>query len=169
MTMARAAELRSAVHAALRAILDRQRYEAIFVRAGADYRAALGDIAALAPPGVTIACASGGQGQKNAALKAWLYDLNAPTSSRHTRSTRPAASSGIADYAAEQALEIARQALARRDPEVSRYSAWYVPVDGERVGAKWLAGQLTGRPLNAFNTTQARQWLQQIGIEVRRE
>jgi len=65
-------------------------------------------------------------------------------------------------------INVARQALAEGRGDPSRYQSWYVPIDGQRVSPKWLVSQLTGLPVSAFVTGEARRLLEQLGIEVMR-
>jgi hypothetical protein len=68
----------------------------------------------------------------------------------------------------EQVFDVARSALAKNPCGAARYYAWYVRVDNQRVSAKWLVSQLTGLPVSAFVTDEARRVLARCGIKVER-
>jgi hypothetical protein len=51
---------------------------------------------------------------------------------------------------------------------VPRYQSWYVVVDNQRVAVKWLVSQITGLPVSAFVSDEARRLLVQLGIKVTR-
>jgi hypothetical protein len=64
-------------------------------------------------------------------------------------------------------MKIARNALLSKRVGVnSSRLTWYVAVGGQRVGPKWLVSQVTGLPVSAFHTDEARRVLQQLGVEV---
>jgi len=68
----------------------------------------------------------------------------------------------------EQALELASEAAVGENPAALRIYSWYVPLGDQRIAPKWLAGHLTGLPVSAFTTGEARRVLTQMGLEVRR-
>jgi hypothetical protein len=54
---------------------------------------------------------------------------------------------------------LANESAAMPDPQV-----WCVMVDGVAVPVKWLVSRLTGVPVQAFNTSQARAVLARLGM-----
>jgi hypothetical protein len=68
----------------------------------------------------------------------------------------------------EQVFETARESLAETSDGPNRYQTWYVMIDGQRVAAKWLVSQITGLPVSAFVSDEARHLLTQLGIKVMR-
>ena len=68
----------------------------------------------------------------------------------------------------DEVLTAARQALVEGRGRPSNYRSWYVQVDDQRVGPKWLVSQLTGLPVSAFVADEARRALRQLGIPVYR-
>lgn len=68
----------------------------------------------------------------------------------------------------EEVAALARRALAEERGAPDAYQGWYVPLDGRRVAPKWLVSCLTGLPVGAFGTGEARRALAALGVEVRR-
>ena len=66
----------------------------------------------------------------------------------------------------EQVLQIGRQALHNRIAGSDAFQSWYVALDGRRVAIKWLVSQVSGLPVSAFTSDEARRVLRQLGIEV---
>ena len=62
-------------------------------------------------------------------------------------------------------MDVARFAIAE-EWNIPEYQVWYVQVDDQQVPPKWLVSKLTGLPVNAFHTNEARRVLHQLGIEV---
>lgn len=171
MTPQRAQELSEEVAAELRALDVRRRYQSVFIHAGALYRQALSaDTASLPQNRLTLA--TGSQGVQLAQLKSWLY--------QHPRSapTPIPVESSIAspvkfklrgreyEVTSAEALAVARLGVENGVPEASRATAWYVPVDGLRIAPKWLVSQLTGLPVGAFHSEEARRVLNRLELPV---
>ena len=51
--------------------------------------------------------------------------------------------------------------------EAYRYQTWYILADGKRVSPKWVFHLITGVDYSYFNTTEARDRLEKIGVEVK--
>lgn len=169
MTAERARELREQIADAMSRLSVGSRYQSTFVCASKTYRSALAtsSIASLAMEQPRFA--TGSQGMQLAQLKAWLYQ-GAPASSIqchvvHSDGFRLRAYDYFVTY--EQAISVARQALANGEREALRTTEWYVEVDGRRVAPKWLVSQLTGLPVSAFHSQEARRVLGELGCEVR--
>ena len=172
MTPERSRELQPKVVADLEGILKIGHHRELFVSLGRDYLESLNGYATLVPAGFTVRVAAGTIGKKLAALHNWLYG----------EARRPRPQSWVMNWqgkvrirgievavTAEGALDLARQALAAGQRDLTRYHSWYVEVDGHRVAPKWLVSQLSGLPVGSFVTDQARRVLAQLGIEVRQE
>ena len=176
MTPARAAELAAPTRARLRELHVANHYDAVCVHAGRRYHAALAPLDMF--PGARLSVSSGRIGEQLAQLRDWLYGAQRaasplPTAVRRPTTRRLSSAAprlrGVPvtlDSAAIHA--IARQALAAGVGQPDDWHAWHVEIDGRRVAPKWLASQLTGLPVSAFVTTEARRLLEQLGLEVRR-
>ena len=170
MTPQRAEELRPALNDRLAELFSSHCYQEVFICAGRAYRNALAGCHGLATPLMPVRKASGSQGKQLSDLRAWLYQkvtVSSPSCAQDRRSQRIALRGREIVVTADEALDIARHGIASSSPEAPRYQAWYVPVDGLRIGPKWLVSQLTGLPVRAFHTGEARRVLEQIGVEVR--
>ena len=124
------------------------------------------------PSHVLVKHAQGSPGNKLVALHDWLYARYPTSGGNHPEVPLRATfrlrgqSFTLTQY---EALEVARMALPQQNhASVDRYS-WYVEVEGSRVSPKWLVSLLTGFPVSAFHTDEARRVLRQIGIAVQRE
>lgn len=169
MTRQRAAQLREQVCAAFRAQIAEGGYDQVFLSLGRDYLAALAGCEM--PAGVQVSRAS--SGARLSELKAWLYGQPvSPPAQEPPAAVEPARGWAVIrgariEMTAEEVLAAARQALAQGPGDVSRHR-WYVQVDEQRVGPKWLVSVLTGLPVRAFVADEARRALRQLGIEVQR-
>jgi hypothetical protein len=169
MTPERADDLRRQALTTLEGILKKAQYEKLFISVGKDYLQALAGYELLTPADLKTTLFTGTQGRKLATLRDWLYG------SPHTLPYKPVLMPeqdkvrirGVEiALTSEQVLEVARQALAERRGDPTRYQAWYALVADRRVAPKWLVSQLTGLPLKAFVTSEALRILKQLGIEV---
>ena len=57
---------------------------------------------------------------------------------------------------ANEVLDIARRAVTEWDKSATRITRWYVPVDGKRIGPKWLVSKVSGAPPTDFQADAAR-------------
>jgi hypothetical protein len=114
----------------------------------------------------------GPQGMKLSQLKRWLWGdvADSPRSKHQEPRTRGMARLRGVELrlTPAQVLERARSVLVENGTRADRFREWYVEVDGQRVAPKWLVSKLTGLPVNAFTTGEARLVLYQLGLEVRR-
>lgn len=171
MTPARARELRPQVLAELDRIADAHSFQETLIFAGQQYLTALSGANALLVPGLNARACAGPLGRKLSRLHDWLY--GSPPKLRYN-STMPAEGSvprirGVeVSLTSEQILEAVRGALAEGWGNPKRYESWYVTIDGQRVAPKWLVSQLSGLPVGAFTTDEARRLLARLGVEVRR-
>ena len=65
----------------------------------------------------------------------------------------------------EQAMVKVSVAL-EKERSIPKYQMWYVQVGDRQVPITWVVKQLTGLPVSAFHTNEAKRVLQQLGIEV---
>jgi hypothetical protein len=167
MTTERAAALRPAVCASLCAIVNGDSYREGFVCMGSTYRSALPDIATVMPT-TRMQIASGSLGRQLGMLHDWLYG-QPPEVARVGRDASPLRIRGIElTVTAREALATARCELDRGSGDPFAFQSWYVQVDDRRVAPKWLVSQLSGLPVSAFTTDEARRVLAKIGVPVRR-
>lgn len=166
MTKRRAAQLRPEVHTRLERIFEHTTYKEMFICMGGLYREVLSG-EEWHPPGLVIKVAEGSFGKKLASLRDWLHRgpppplTCAPKGKVCLRGVEVQLTTG-------EVLDIAHQAIEEQRGAPTNYRSWYIQVDDLRVSPKWLVSQLTGLPVNAFGTTEARRVLVQLGIEVKR-
>ena len=173
MTSQRASRLQEQIAVTLRAALNGAgggpAKAELFLCAGKEYFEALGN---SIPPGVTVKFARGSMGKKLAALHQWLYASPPAANGSPKNSAGPRQAVRIRGHHLKvnknEALKIARAALERADVSRNGHHIWYVLVGGRRVSPKWLVGLLTGLPVSAFHTDEARRVLRQIGVPVLR-
>lgn len=167
MIMPRAAELQPSVRECLVQLSQDKQYQRVCLALGRDYLAAVDGIKPLMAEGCQVTTLHGSQGQRLAQLHRWLYgDAPALPARQGTRRSQARIRGVTLALAPAQILAQARQALAAQADSSARFHAWYVEIDGQRVGAKWLVSLLTGLPLSRFTTTEARRVLTALGIEV---
>ena len=168
MTRQRAQMLRPGVTDELRRLLNGERcYREIFICLGQAYWTALEGWETFVSQDRAVIVARGSLGMRQSQLYDWLYGSPPPTSvpSGAGKSTLR----GIAiERSAHHVFELARQGLREGDRAATLCYRWYVPVDDQRVAPKWLVSRLTGLPVNAFGTEDARRLLIGLGIEVMR-
>lgn len=171
MTPARARELRPLVLAELECIADAHSFQETLIFAGQQYLTALSGANALLVPGLNARACAGVLGRKLAELHDWLY--GSPPKLRYN-STVLAEGDRIrirgveVSLTSEQVFEAAIDALAEGWGEPERYESWYVPMNGRCVAPKWLVSRISGLPVGAFTTDDARRLLARLGVEVRR-
>jgi hypothetical protein len=170
MTSTRARELRPRVLAELVHMERTRPPQETFIFAGRLYLAAL-DAEGMPPFVKRAKLGSGAFGARIAELRDWLWG-DAPE--LRYNATTPARRGELrirgveVPLTAEQVLRIARQALSEGWGNPKRYESWCVPIDGCCVAPKWLVSRITGLPVGAFSTDEARRLLERLGIEVRR-
>lgn len=165
MTPQLASRLQPQVHAEFRHLLKHKPYEESFISVGKNYAAAFTGYEQLIPPQVKVVVSTGSRGRKQAELYDWLYGAPPPIPSCISR-VDPHIRGMRITLTPEQVFESARSALAKTARQSHRYPSWYVVVDGQRVAVKWLVSQITGLPVSAFVSDEARRLLVQLGIKV---
>jgi hypothetical protein len=176
MTPRRAEELRTDVGLALSGILNGPQVLAspdreLFVSVGKVYRRALDGQDGPTFSAVTVRSARSAQGVKLSRLHDWLYgESPAPiTRARNPPDGQPLRLRGVAvAVTAEEAMIRVQRRLQRRGTAVPACHAWYVLVGDQPIPPKWMIHVLTGLPLRAFTTSEARSVLGRLGIEVQR-
>lgn len=172
MTRRRARELRERMRTQLRGILTPRPRE-VFILVSESYFQLIdiGELSRIA--GGEIHAVRGGRGRKLSALYDWLYDAPPPEPEGARRSlTRGREKIRLRGAEIEcdrkQVLALARQALRREAKVATRVHSWYVQLGRSRVSPKWLVSKISGLPVSAFVTDDARRVLAQLGVEVRR-
>lgn len=177
----RARELRPTVLTELKRLVRAQPVREVMVVVGQTYLLALEGIEE-ALDGVPVRIAGETQGRKLGALRVWLYgEQPGPpgTDSDRGRRTAPRqltlVPSGMMTFrlggrtfstSADKVLEVARRAAAAGDRNATRITLWYVPVDGKRIGPKWLVSKVSGASSADFQANTARGVLERLGIPV---
>ena len=175
MTPQRARALRPQVATAFKRILnagvskDEVRHD-VFLNLGRTYREAAGDIYEWMSHEHSVTYATGSMGSRLTQMRAWLYGAQ----SFQQVCTRDTSRRGVIklrgveiDLSAEQVMTVARSALlSERVGANAGGLTWYVRIGEHRVGPKWLVSQVTGLPVSAFHTDEARRVLLQLGIDV---
>lgn len=170
MTPQWAAELNDEVLAVF-ANLIRTRYTELCLAMSAKYLIALEGWPVLIPLGVSVMVADGPQGVKLAQLKRWLWGETVEEPGRKLKVIEPRGVARLRGVELRlmpaQVFEQAQAALAEDGTGANCFREWYVEVDGQRVAPKWLVRVLTGLPVSAFTTGEARRVLCQLGLHVR--
>jgi hypothetical protein len=173
MSPARALELRPQVRATFQALVAHP-YGKICLGLSQRYLGALSGWQDLIPCQTQVFLTDGTAGVKLAQLRAWLHDSPWTPSSRPvtrlTASSVPPGRARIAgtliEMTAADVLARARAALAAGTPAASRYRDWYVLIDGQRVGPKWLVSLISGITPDRFDAGAARKVLLALGIDI---
>jgi hypothetical protein len=148
---------------------DQGPFEDGLICAGGTYLDAVGnpeDVLEETP----LRLANGSMGRQIALLHDWLHGGHERLESNSEETNgEPVEFRGVTiEKSPREVLAFARE-RANEDPEgASRFQAWYVEVDDEKVAPKWLVSELTGIPVGDFRTTGARRVLNKLGIEVQR-
>lgn len=172
MTARRATVLRERVRVLLRAVLKPKPSEIFFLMSESYFQ--LIDLLEISRiTDAHIYAVRGGRGQKLSALYDWLYDVPPPMPKVAKKpSIRGGEKITLRGREIEcnrtQALAMARKALRREAEIATRVNSWYVQLGRSRVSPKWLVSKISGLPVSAFVTGDARRVLAQLGIKVRR-
>jgi hypothetical protein len=174
MTKQRAQELRVKVTGQARRLFTtkaprRKQKHQLFINLGRNYLQAFEPTFDFLVSGSIITMASGASGKRLAEMHDWLYGSDSCLrQSANTKSVVGKAElRGVEiELHIDQVFACARKALKQDDKAAFSYQSWYVPVDGVRVSPKWLVSMLTGLPVSAFHSDEARRVLAQLGIEV---
>ncbi len=164
MTQQTAATMNRQVLSVMQKLFSPCKYKQLFINVGQDYGGALAGYEKIIPNNLEIITSTGSSGHRQAELYDWLYG-EPPKQTGTTTGT--ASIRGVTlNMTPEDVLDRAIQALNKTQSDSSRFQSWYVPVSGNRVSPKWLVSQLTGLPVGAFVTDEARRVLAKLGIEV---
>lgn len=168
MTPERAKELQPSVLDRVKRLLNRDGpYREVFVHLGREYQLALQGWEKLIPHGVIVRTAEGSVGARQGHLFDWLYGFPPPIPVTEKRGEAKLLGTEI-KLTPQEVLEVARQVLHHDGQAAARFHTWFVQVDDQRVAPKWIVSKLTGLPVSAFTTEQARRLLAALGIEVLR-
>lgn len=157
--------------------LMRTNYERVGLGLSRRYLRAMTGWERLVPEGVSVTYTDGTMGGKLGQLRAWLEGRVwiSPAASRPERleaQEHPRGKTVLAGVPLvlthDQVIACARGALASDGVNARRFRDWYVLIDGQRVGAKWLASVLSGMPTSRFDAANARRALLVLGVDVER-
>lgn len=168
MTPQRVKELRQPTLGKLKQILISKQYQEFFISMGRDYLRVLNGYESLTTTNLNVIVSQRSMGVKLAELRNWLHKNVSTLSDNHTKIARQRRASlrGIEiALTSEQVMERINDVLAKEN-RTPKYQMWYVLVGNKQVPPKWIVSQLTGLPVSAFHTNEARRVLQQLGIEV---
>lgn len=171
MTTARATELQPEVSDQLREILSRE-FDEVFISLSGLYLQALDGFETLVPDKTRVIISQVSMGKRLTELKSWLYQLpeGAIASEREESTVRVSGHATLRgqeiESTAEEVVILAQQALADELGTPYNFRSWYALVDGEKVSTKWLASLLSGLEVSAFQSSEARRVLKQLGVEV---
>jgi hypothetical protein len=171
MTLKQSRELHSQVLPKLKDILHNNHYDELFLNLGHTYLQALIGYEQIVPNSTKVFISQGSQGRRQAELQSWLGQncIKSPENKPVVTLNDRVYLRGIEiKLTREQVFQLARQSLNEGNGNIAAYHSSYVLVDGQRVAPKWLVSQLTGLPVGAFHTGDAKRVLQQLGVEVRR-
>ena len=135
---------------------------------GKDYLRILDGYESIISDNLKVIISTGAMGRKQAELRNWLHEGSSVASDNQTKAVQQSKAylrSVEIALTPKQIMDIACFALAE-EQNIPKYQVWYVQVGGQKVPLKWLVSKLTGLPVNAFHTNEARRVLQQLGIEI---
>lgn len=171
MTPERAHQLQPTVVAKIDEVLACERHHELFICMGRTYLRALDGYDKLIPSSIAVQVATGTSGRQLSQLYDWLNGTPPPTVAGSPRAKNGLARIRGVELPATttaEVLAIARHGLERKEDGLDAYQSWYVSVEGQRVAPKWLVSQLSGLPVGAFSTDDARRLLAQLGVDVER-
>ena len=168
MTQQRVEELQQPTLSELEQILNGKQYQEFFISMGKDYLRVLDGYKSLTSTNLNVTISKGSMGCKLAELRNWLHKNVSGPPDNHTKVAKQDRASlrGIEiALTPEQIMERVNVALAKKH-NIPKYQMWYVQVGDRRVPLKWLVSQLTGLPVSAFHTNEAKRVMQQLGIKI---
>ncbi|MYG07962.1 hypothetical protein F4054_11760 [Candidatus Poribacteria bacterium] len=168
MTPQRVEKLQQPTLNELQQILNVKQYQEFFISMGKDYLRVLDGYKSLTPTNLNVTVSQGSMGCKLAELRNWLHKNVSVPPDDYTKVAEQGRTSlrGIEiTLTPEQIMEKINDALAKGN-NIPKYHIWYVQVGDKRVPLKWIVNQLTGLPVSAFHTNEAKRVLQQLGVEI---
>jgi hypothetical protein len=173
MTAQRAQELRPQVTEELNKLLkvnNRKNSHRVFIYLGKDYLKLL-EGSSIFSPKCVVKVAAGPPGKRLADLYSWLYGESS-LPGRHFVAKQLKDNVHIRGFTIrlkrEEVLDVARRSITNDSENRVGFHSWYVLVDDTRVSPKWLVSLLTGLPVSAFHSDEARRVLSELGMEVMR-
>lgn len=171
MTAQRARDLQPSILFKFQCLLDRGHYQQLTICAGRNYLHLLGGHSVINRSELEVQIITGGLGKQLSQLHDQLYGRS-PKSGEFPLSLPRRGQARIHGVeivlTPEQVLEVVRRALIKGEGNPGKFHSWYVSVDGQRVAPKWIISQVTGLPVSAFVTDEARRVLAQLDIRVER-
>ncbi len=168
MTAQRAEALRPLVLADFFTILDLHTgYQELFFCMGRDYLRALAGWEIRRSQNMSVIYANGSIGGRQAQLYDWLYGTS-PSLPGVTGTGRAVIRGVEVTMTPEEVFAATSLALSNDGKQAANFQKWYIQVGNRRVSPKWLVSRLTGLPVSAFATDDARRFLAQLGLVVMR-
>lgn len=142
------------------------------------YRIALEGWEELVPSGAVHSATAGRRGEQLAQLRQWLWETERPV--REAKPGRRGSYRSIVrlsgkscDLRRDQVLALAAEWVREAESISGRdgprhLNTWYVTVGRDRVAPKWLASKVFDLPRSAFDASEARRALTQLGLQVHR-
>ncbi len=168
MTPQRVKELQKPTLNQLDQILNSKQYQEFFISMGRDYLRVLDGYKSVTSTNLNVTVSQGSMGCKLAELHSWLRKSVSLPPDNHTEVVKQGRASlrGIEIVLTpEQIMERINVALAK-ERNIPKYQMWYVQIENKQVPLKWVVNQLTGLPVSAFHTNEAKRVLQQLGVEI---
>ena len=168
MTQQRIKELQESTLDILEQIAVSKRYDDVFINLGKDYLQVLNGYESIIPDDLKVIVSTGTQGCKLSQLRNWLRERtsDSPDSQMKIVQRDKVYLRGIEiGLTPKQIMETARSAFLQTK-KIPEYQIWYAQIESQQIPVKWLVSQLTGLPVSAFHTNEAKRVLRQLGIEV---
>ncbi|MFN3650409.1 MAG: DUF6884 domain-containing protein [Armatimonadota bacterium] len=169
MTRHRAHELQRTTVETLERVVVEQEVNEVCVAVGKFYLDALTGFP-VASTGVPVRILTGSSGRRLSMLHDWLHGrAPVPPTVRVDSAADTIRFRGVYVSRNPNLVSAAAGAGLQEDPAgAARFQGWCVEIDGMRVAPKWLVSRITGLPVSAFHSDDARRLLVQLGLEVRR-
>ena len=168
MTPQRIGKFQQPTLSELKQILNGKEYQEFFISMGKDYLRVLDGYKSLTSTDLDVTVSQGSMGYKLVELRNWLHKHVSVPPDDYTKVAKQGKATlrGIEIVlTSEQVMEKINDALAKGN-NIPKYQMWYVQVGDKRVPLKWVVNQLTGLPVSAFHTNEAKRVLQQLGVEI---
>ena len=171
MTRQRAIELVSQVLPHLTDLVGARQYQELYLCLGREYLRCLEGYESVLPRRVKVTVAEGPMGKRQFDLRRWLY--RDEVKQEGLNHLRLATDEGVATIrgvnvklSSDEVIATGQASLLQSQGCPDNFHAWYVKIGEKRVSSKWLVGQITGLPVSAFTSGEARRLLAKLGIQV---
>src|SRR5205085_2676842 len=147
---------------------EREVQRRIFVSFGRTYHEAVGDSCEPKLQGGVVTQATGSLGSRLTQMHSWLYGPSHNQTPAHYRLVKDKVRLRGIEIILDpiRVIEVARNAVEQHGNVNNIGRGWYVTIDERKVSMKWLVSVLTGLPVSAFHTDEARRVLSQLGMDI---